>query len=310
MTLEQLQYICTIAHNSSLSAAADELFISQQALSKSVDKLEHELGYSLIFRTHKGISLTAEGNIFVKHAQKVLDQVNELYHLNTLTEEQNPIKKEISLVASSYFTRLASAKILSHFSKYYPHVRLSITESSNEDIIHSIMHDLSHPQLGFFATLTPSHLATTNIEGYCGIDFDKVTAKEVAKDSVVALCAASSFIAQRGYVEHKDLERFDLYTVFLHGIGSALEAFYQTKPNIIMSSRQFSDDIFENIIKNNAICLVPEQIARTLDYSPQLTLVPLADSLKVVHYFLFSNQYELTDVENALFKQTEKILNS
>lgn len=49
----------------SISKAADFLYISQPAVTKSIKKLESELGITLFNRTPKGVSLTENGKIFM-----------------------------------------------------------------------------------------------------------------------------------------------------------------------------------------------------------------------------------------------------
>lgn len=68
MDYRQLQYFLTIAEESSISKAARKLFISQQALSKTIEKLEDELGVPLFVRNNLGIELTKYGRELKTHA--------------------------------------------------------------------------------------------------------------------------------------------------------------------------------------------------------------------------------------------------
>ena len=53
--------LCKICETHSFSAAARELYVTPQGISKSIDKLEKELGVPLFARTRTGIELTAMG---------------------------------------------------------------------------------------------------------------------------------------------------------------------------------------------------------------------------------------------------------
>ena len=55
LEIRQLRYFVLAAGKDSFKAAADELFVSRAALSKSVSKLEGELGYALFDRTRDGV---------------------------------------------------------------------------------------------------------------------------------------------------------------------------------------------------------------------------------------------------------------
>ena len=79
MRLEQLEYFIKVADKQSLSYAAEELFISQQALSTSIKNLETEFKTKLFIRTPRGMSLSEDGKYFYEKAVKILALSHELY---------------------------------------------------------------------------------------------------------------------------------------------------------------------------------------------------------------------------------------
>ena len=64
MTITQIIYALTTARRMNISKAADELFVSQSALSQQLHKLEKELGYRLFDRTVHGLQITDDGAAF------------------------------------------------------------------------------------------------------------------------------------------------------------------------------------------------------------------------------------------------------
>jgi len=69
-----LQYLLHIEKAGSMSVAAENLHVSQPALSSGIKTLEEQLGVKLLHRTNKGVSLTAEG-------QKVVEKARQLFQL-------------------------------------------------------------------------------------------------------------------------------------------------------------------------------------------------------------------------------------
>lgn len=65
MELQQLRYFVRVAQVESISKAAKSLHISQPALSKSIMRLEQELGCDLFDRTGKRIHLNEKGREFL-----------------------------------------------------------------------------------------------------------------------------------------------------------------------------------------------------------------------------------------------------
>lgn len=61
MEFKHIEYFVETCRHRSLSKAAEALYISQQALSRSIANLEEELGCTLFQRTVKGITLTEDG---------------------------------------------------------------------------------------------------------------------------------------------------------------------------------------------------------------------------------------------------------
>ena len=64
--LKQLKYFQSVVRFGSVSAAAEENFISQSAISQQVQSLEHELGFALLVRRNRSFSLTPAGEYFYR----------------------------------------------------------------------------------------------------------------------------------------------------------------------------------------------------------------------------------------------------
>ena len=78
MTLNQIHHFLTIARFGSYSRAAQELYITQPALTKSIRELENELNVQLFLRSGRGIVLSAEGEKFLYEAKELYRQYEAL----------------------------------------------------------------------------------------------------------------------------------------------------------------------------------------------------------------------------------------
>ena len=67
MELNQLQQLVVIADETALFRAAQKLHISQSALTRSIQRLEEELGMQLFDRTHNSMKLNEAGTIAIRH---------------------------------------------------------------------------------------------------------------------------------------------------------------------------------------------------------------------------------------------------
>jgi DNA-binding transcriptional LysR family regulator len=78
MDLRQLQYVEAVARTLNFTRAATELHVAQPALSRSISKLEEEIGSRLFDRTSRNVKLTDAGASFVTRARRILADVRNL----------------------------------------------------------------------------------------------------------------------------------------------------------------------------------------------------------------------------------------
>ena len=76
--LNQLEQLIYIAENKTISKAAKELLLSQPALSRSMQRLESDLGVELFDHYKNKIVLNKNGELAVKHAQKIIKSIQTM----------------------------------------------------------------------------------------------------------------------------------------------------------------------------------------------------------------------------------------
>ena len=111
VNLELYKVFYTVARCGSLTKAAQELYISQPAVSQSVKQLETQLGVPLFNRTHKGMELSAAGGkLIFKNVQDALVLLESAE--NSITELQTTVTGTIRIGATdSIFFFFFSDKI-------------------------------------------------------------------------------------------------------------------------------------------------------------------------------------------------------
>lgn len=65
----------TVAKTGSISRAANQLYISQPAVSKAISNLEENMGIALFVRNSRGVALTEEGTILYDYIERALDNI-------------------------------------------------------------------------------------------------------------------------------------------------------------------------------------------------------------------------------------------
>jgi DNA-binding transcriptional LysR family regulator len=80
LDLPQIAAFVTAADELHFGRAALRLFLTQQALSKRISRLEQTLGEPLFARRHNIVELTAAGHAFLPYSRKLLDTADEAAH--------------------------------------------------------------------------------------------------------------------------------------------------------------------------------------------------------------------------------------
>jgi len=78
MTLKQMEFFAAVCEKRSITKAAQQHFVSQQAMSKNIQDMEKELGVSLLHRSHQGVELTVYGERVYKEVREILDKVRRI----------------------------------------------------------------------------------------------------------------------------------------------------------------------------------------------------------------------------------------
>ena len=78
MNLQHMKYAIVIAQTQSINKAAEQLYVGQPTLSRAIKELESNLGITLFERSAKGMTLTADGELFIRCAKNVLAQVDDI----------------------------------------------------------------------------------------------------------------------------------------------------------------------------------------------------------------------------------------
>lgn len=122
--LNNYKVFYTVAKKQNISHAADALFISQPAISKSISNLENGLGTKLFERTSKGVTLTAEGEILYEHISKAFDSISrgedELKKINDLGIGQ------LKIGVSTSLCKFILLDYLQEFIVANPHIKMFI----------------------------------------------------------------------------------------------------------------------------------------------------------------------------------------
>lgn len=120
----ELEFFVTLNREGSLAATARALNITPPAVTMRLAAMETRLGVRLVNRTTRRLSLTTEGELYLLHASRILQDLRDMENL--LTNGSQSPRGPIRLNATLGFGRTVIAPLVSRFCKIYPDVQVSL----------------------------------------------------------------------------------------------------------------------------------------------------------------------------------------
>lgn len=133
MELRHLRYFIEVALEENVTRAAEKLHVSQPALSRQVKDLEEELGFPLLVRTAKSVSLTEAGRVFLDEASEVLERLEKgIGKARAVAEEGGG---EIRVGYAPSLTVKILPPTIRAFQAEFPNVKVKLHDLSSEEML-------------------------------------------------------------------------------------------------------------------------------------------------------------------------------
>lgn len=166
INLNSLKIFLEVANSKSFLDASNKLFISQPAISKSMSKLEEDLGIQLFYRANKGITLTPSGETLYRHLQKTKDLLlsceRALISMNDIEEGKIVIGVQSHIVRNYLMDKIAS------FRTNHPKMIIELVDMSTNLLIER----LEERKIDFVVDSSPIDTVYNNvkIEPICSLN--------------------------------------------------------------------------------------------------------------------------------------------
>ncbi|MDE2416938.1 MAG: LysR family transcriptional regulator [Burkholderiales bacterium] len=125
----EMAFFSLLARLGSFSSVAREMNITTPAVSKRLSQMESRLGVQLLNRTTRRVSLTAEGEVYLEHARRILADIDDMERL--VSSSLAAPKGLVRVNATLGFGRSHIAPLISGFVKKYPEVQVQLQLTVN-----------------------------------------------------------------------------------------------------------------------------------------------------------------------------------
>jgi DNA-binding transcriptional LysR family regulator len=183
----RLKVFYTVAKRLSFTKAADEMFISQPAITKHIHELEDEYKAKLFERKGNRISLTKAGNLLFAFAENVFEQYdNVAFEINALDKRKEGM---LRLGASTTVSQYIVAPLLAKFRNKFTDVQLSLITGNTTQIEKALLD--KDIEIGI-------------IEGYS--KNTEISYHPYLKDELVLVCSSNHPLADRNELSLHELK--------------------------------------------------------------------------------------------------------
>lgn len=139
----RLKVFETVARRLSFTRAAEELFITQPAVTRHIREMEVQLDQQLFKRNGRSIELTSSGNRLLDHVKRILREY-DLLNESMLSEGVLALTGQLILGASTTASQYLLPPILALFNRSYPDISVKLINGNSDDIEQAVVGEAVH----------------------------------------------------------------------------------------------------------------------------------------------------------------------
>jgi DNA-binding transcriptional LysR family regulator len=270
-SLNSLIVFHEVAKHKSFSKAAEELFISQPAVTKHIKELERKVEMGLIQRRRGGFSLTEAGKILFKYTHKISSHLMDIENLlENLKKDHQGILK---IGTTESYSKGLMPKLLSGYQASCPFMKIALEVGNSEEIEKSLL--VYKNDLVLIAV-------TKKTSRFESIPF--------LKEELVLIVSPNHPLVKRKTVSLKELER---YPLIIRAKGSTtrrviLQAFKEVgiHPSLLIEAGS-SEFIKQWVSEGKGVSIIVKRTVEDEERRKIIKTIPLLEKLYLQVAFLY-----------------------
>ena len=263
MELHQLRYFRSVADYENVSKAAEELHVSQPALSRSIKKLEDELGVQLFDREGRRVSLNENGEVFLHAVQNALDAVDSV----GLALDRHLRNRSSVLMLRGPVNFGDDRAVVTGFTQAHPDIYIRYAYEP------SPYFNTGVPDLTFFASFR---------------QHDESNHVRLCSEDIVVAVPPDHPLAKRGETALSDLEDEQFVFGLPSDIRCVMDGMFAEagfKPNVVIED-QHCQYLGSYVKAGLGIALMPSITWVDADTRESLCFIPLTDMHRTRHLYV------------------------
>ncbi|NWG02875.1 MAG: LysR family transcriptional regulator [Syntrophaceae bacterium] len=288
-SLNSLIVFYEVAKHQSFSKAAEELFISQPAVTKHIKELERKVGMGLIQRRRGEFSLTEAGKILLKYTHKISSHLMEAENLlESLKKDYQGILK---IGTTESYSKGLMPRLLSGFQNTFPFMRIALDVGNSEEIEKSLLTYKNDLVLIAVTKASPR--------------FESIP---FLREELVLIVSPHHPLAGRKTVSLRELEK---YPLIIRAKGSTtrkiiLQAFKEVEihPSLLIEAGS-SEFIKQWVSEGKGISIIVKSTVEDEEKRGMIKTIPLLEKLYLKVAFLYLKEEKSNPAIKAFIKFIE-----
>ncbi len=274
MNLNQLKIFYLAAKKRNLSVAAAELFITQPAVTKGIQRLQEYYDMKFVDHIGKKLVLTDAGEVLYEIAEKIFELESKAEE--SIRDFQERKRGRIRILSSESFGDYYLPRIIIPFSKAYPLVRITMNILPTEQVIENTA--ALNNDLGFISY---------------PVEHKKLLVKEILEDQLVIITPPDHPLGRYPTLEPSNLED---QLLIMHETGSAprkaLENYIRKNDLSVSIHLELSSNraIKRAVEDGIGIALISRRVANEEIRNKRLRAIPLSDRSMTRKFYMVHHQ--------------------
>lgn len=246
-SFKSIRYFIAVAETGSISAAIQELGVSQSVVSAAIAQIEADLGTLLFERRARGMVLTHAGHQFLRHAHQI--EVAMRNARDALASRPDTVTGSLNIGVTSMMVGYYLPFLLDRFRRVFPRIQVQITEDRRDYLEHLLIS----------GELDVALIVVSQLQNHQALDTETVL-----RSGWRAWLPVNHRLAVEEKIEAVDLSKQPLILLQVDELGDATTALWntaRTDPTVLI--RTTSVEAVRSLVATGAGCSVlPDMLYR------------------------------------------------
>lgn len=296
MRISDIQLFLHVAKNQSLRQSAEELFISQQGLSKIIDSLENELGTKLLTRSKSGIALTSQGRLTVEYFEQIAASYRTLMQEIHNTSDADAAASSFTVYVSPIISEFVAQRLIQFLNFRFPNIHFIFREQTPYEMISQI--EYSDHSLGI------ANLADFELQGAKRLADGTLRFTECFQEKLMLMLQKSHPSSGRDFVTRQELTSLPLAVVNFNRYSNDLLLQKLAPEGIVLQpvAHTSSTRVYDSLVTSGNAMGLSSPFKNFFAPTPGTVLIPIKDAYSIRYGCLTQSAVPLNEIQSEIVR--------